>query len=344
MLSTSYTNLDRRTDSLTAVESLRWSQPYTQQATRIQHPCSDPIVHPFGQPRRRDANASWATHARSMRDLDVSYDPQQRILWQFMNPRERACFTPELIEEISRTLGLVEELSRDADKGEDPAVAYLVLSSRIPGIFNLGGHLPLFMRLIEDRDREGLRSYAHSCINEQYRWAINMNLPLCTIAVVQGDALGGGFEAALAHDLIIAERSAKFGLPEVLFNLFPGMGAYTFLSRKLDGARAEKMILSGKIYSADELYEMGVVDRVVDDGAGVEAVHDLIREQARAARTWRAVFRARQIVNPVTRKEMMDVTDLWVDMAMSLAPKDLRRMKHLATAQDRRWAKIKSAA
>jgi hypothetical protein len=41
---------------------------------------------------------------------------------------------------------------------------------------------------------------------------------------------------------------------------------------------------------------------------------------------------------------MMDVTDLWVDMAMSLAPRDLRRMKHLATAQDRRWAKIKNAA
>ena len=52
-----------------------------------------------------------------------------------------------------------------------------------------------------------------------------LNLPMVTIALVQGDALGGGFECALAHDLIIAERSAKLGLPEVLVNLFPGIGA-----------------------------------------------------------------------------------------------------------------------
>lgn len=344
MLSTSYNNVDTRTEPVLAPAPVRWSQPYTQHDHGVRHLSSRPNIHAVGQPCNKDVNGACVAHARSLRDLEVSYDAKQRILWQFMNPRERACFTPELIDEISRTLTLAEDLSREADTSGDPAIDYLVLSSRVPGIFNLGGHLPLFMRLIEDQNKEALRAYAHSCVNEQYRWAINLDLPICTIAVVQGDALGGGFEAALAHDLIIAERSANFGLPEVLFNLFPGMGAYTFLSRKLDSARAEKMILSGKVYSADELYEMGVVNRVVDDGKGVEAVHDLIREQERTAQTWRAVFRARQIVNPVTRQEMMDITDMWVDMAMNLAPKDLRRMRHLAVAQDRRWAKIRSAA
>lgn len=344
MLSTSYTNAVKRTDAFTAFETLHWSQPYIRRSSEIKQPSSQPVIRALGQPRPADPEASWLAHASALKDLEVSYDPHKRILWQFMNPSERPSFTPELMDEISRTLDFVEEMSGDANDGRDPPISYLVLGSRMPGIFNLGGHLPLFMRLIEERNREGLRDYAHVCINGQYRWAVNLDRPLCTIAVVQGDALGGGFEAALAHDLIIAERSAKFGLPEVLFNLFPGMGAYTFLSRKLDCARAEKMILSGKIYTAEELFEMGVVDRLVDDGRGVEAVHDLIQEQERAARTWRAVFRARQIVNPVTRRELMDVTDLWVDMAMSLAPRDLRRMKHLATAQDRRWAKIKTAA
>ena len=52
--------------------------------------------------------------------------------------------------------------------------------------------------------------------------------PLITIALVQGDALGGGFECALSFDVLIAERSAKMGLPEVLFNLFPGMELTAF--------------------------------------------------------------------------------------------------------------------
>lgn len=344
MLSTSYTKAANGTDVLTAFETLRWSQPYTNRTCEVKQPSNQTVIRALGHPRPAAPEISWLAHAESLRELEVSYDPEKRIFWQFMNPRERPSFTPELMDEISRTLDLVEVMSGGSCNDQEPAISYLVLGSRMPGIFNLGGHLPLFMRLIEDRNREGLREYAHVCINGQYRWAVNLDRPLCTIAVVQGDALGGGFEAALAHDLIIAERSAKFGLPEVLFNLFPGMGAYSFLSRKLDSARAEKMILSGKVYTAEELLEMGVVDRVVDDGAGIEAVHDLIQEQERAARTWRAVFRARQIVNPVTRRELMDVTDLWVDMALTLSPRDLRRMKHLATAQDRRWAKIGTAA
>ena len=58
----------------------------------------------------------------------------------------------------------------------------------------------------------------------------SFNLPFTTISLVQGDALGGGFEAALCGDIIIAEKQARFGFPEVLFNLFPGMGAYNSCS------------------------------------------------------------------------------------------------------------------
>src|SRR3712207_4090014 len=103
-----------------------------------------------------------------------------------------------------------------------------------------------------------------------------MDLPVITVALVQGDALGGGFECALAHDLIVAERSAKFGLPEVLFNLFPGMGAYSFLSRRIGRQAAERMILSGRVHTAEELHEMGLVDVLAPDGEGEEAVLDFV--------------------------------------------------------------------
>jgi DSF synthase len=289
-------------------------------------------------PHRNMARPAWLAPANELEEVELTYDSEKRILWQYMMPNGRASFTPGLIRDLSTVIDMVEGVCAESGE-EDPEISYLVLGSHVPGMFNLGGHLPLFMQLIDQKDREGLRRYAHACVEGQYRWAANHNLPVCTIALVQGDALGGGFEAALAHNVIIAERSAKFGLPEVLFNLFPGMGAYSFLSRRLDAARAERMIMSGRVYSAEELHDMGIIDKIADDGRGIEAVYDFIRERQRTCWTSRAVIKARQIVNPITREELLDITDLWVETALKLSQSDLRRMKHLAIAQDRRWAK-----
>ena len=65
------------------------------------------------------------------------------------------------------------------------------------------------------------------------------------------------------------------GLPEILFNLFPGMGAYSLLARRLGMKKAEEMILSGKIFEARELHEMGVVDMIVPSGEGERGRADL---------------------------------------------------------------------
>jgi DSF synthase len=252
-----------------------------------------------------------------------------------MRPKGRPSFTPGLLRDMTRTLDCVEAAFAAAPDHKTD-IAFLVLTSLIPGIFNLGGDLPHFIRAIERQDREQLTWYARVCAVGQYRRAIGMNLPICTVALVQGDALGGGFEAALAHDVIIAERSANFGLPEVLFNLFPGMGAYSFLVRRVEPARAERIILSGRIWSAMELYDLGIVDRLADDGAGVEAVHDFVDEFERAAPARRALLKARRIVNPVALHELTEIADLWVEAALQLGSSDLRRMRHLARAQDKR--------
>ena len=70
-----------------------------------------------------------------------------------------------------------------------------------------------------------------------HRNMLGLGLPLITIALVQGEALGGGFESILSFDVVIAERDARFGLPEAMFGLFPGMGAHSFLSRRLGSAQ-----------------------------------------------------------------------------------------------------------
>lgn len=292
--------------------------------------------------------AEFPASSADVFDLDnlrVTFDRTQRILWWAMRPRRRPSFTSELLADMKLVIDALEALfaGRNEDEGEDePGVAHLVLSSLMPGIFNLGGDLSLFLDLIERRDRAALTRYAHHCAEGQHRIASNFDLPISTVALVQGDALGGGFEAALANDVIIAERSAKFGLPEVLFNLFPGMGAYSFLARRIGAVEAERMILSGRIYSADELAATGVVDAVVDDGAGAAAVYDHVAAFQRIGPARQAVLQARRIVNPVTREELIRIADVWVETALMLSSRDLRRMRHLAIAQDRRWATLQS--
>jgi DSF synthase len=145
-----------------------------------------------------------------------------------------------------------------------------VLASGMPGVFNLGGDLELFKQLIGAHDRAGLQRYGRACIDVLYRNYIAHELPLTTVSLVQGECLGGGFEAALSSDVIVAEKGARFGFPEILFNLFPGMGAYSFLDRKIGQRGAEEIISSGKIYSAEEMQALGVVDAVAEDGQGVD--------------------------------------------------------------------------
>jgi DSF synthase len=135
--------------------------------------------------------------------------------------------------------------------------------------------------------------------------------------------------------VIVAERSARLGLPEVLFNLFPGMGAYNYLSRRLTPAAAERMILSGKVHTAQELYELGLVDVLAEDGEGIAVVRQHVRELDRHHASRRAMRHVCNAVNPITRDELIRVTDIWVEAALGLSEDDLRRMRRLAAAQNR---------
>lgn len=268
--------------------------------------------------------------------LDIAAERDGVIYWAFMRPHSRPCFTTELLVDVRRMQRAVREEYARRQQSGDPQLKYVVLGSHVPGVYNLGGDLALFNACIKAGDREALQRYAKLCIEVVYDAAVNLSLPVITVALVQGDALGGGFEAALACNMIIAERSAKFGLPEILFNLFPGMGAYNLLSRRIGTALAEKIILSGRVYSADEMHEMGLVDLVADDGLGEGAVMDYVNGNCRRHRAERAVYHARQLVNPVRLPDLEALAEIWVETALGLGELDLRRIERLATAQQRR--------
>ena len=207
-----------------------------------------------------------------------------------------------------------------------------------------GYYLALFLLLIRTRDRDALLHYARLCIDNIYPRIRNYFCPtLTTISLVQGDALGGGFEMALCGDVIVAEESAMLGLPEILFNLFPGMGAYSLLARRTSPRVAEELILSGKLLPAAKLHEMGIVDVLARNGEGEAAVQNWIARNARRRSGFQAVMRVRQQVNPITRDELDAIADTWVDCALRLEDRDLRMMGRVVRAQQERMEAASAA-
>jgi len=272
---------------------------------------------------------------RPYKEMSVRYDRNQEALWGYFKPAQRPCFSPVILKEAKAIMLDIIQYFESGEDRENYPIRYVILASQTPGVFNLGGDLELFIDLIKRRDRDSLLDYATDCIDICHMFFTNLGLPLTTISYVEGSALGGGFESAMSGNVLVAEKHSQMGLPEIRFNLFPGMGAYSFLARKLGVVKAEEMITSGKIYNGIELYDIGVIDVLADSGKGYQAVDDFIRKHRRAANGLRAIQAVRQLYNPVTYKELMNIAQVWVDAALNLEEKDLRTMARLVVAQNR---------
>ena len=144
---------------------------------------------------------------------------------------------------------------------------------------------------------------------------------------------GGGFEAALAADYLIAEEQSTFGFPEIMFGLFPCTGAMSLLLRRVPVCQAQRMMTSGKVYSASELLQMGLIDEVCAAGDGVAAVERYIARHSRQRAARLTVRRAMERVAPLDMAELLQVVDDWVDLALALTPSELRMMDMLIRMQ-----------
>jgi DSF synthase len=139
----------------------------------------------------------------------------------------------------------------------------------------------------------------------------------------------------------MAEEGAKLGVPEVSFNSFPGMGAVSLLSRRVGAAKAEAIIASGHVYSAREMYVLGVVDFLAPTGHGADNAREWMGEGGETRFQRRlALTQARRRFFPVSRQELLDITDLWVSCCLNVTPADLRHMDRLIGAQRRMTASV----
>ena len=232
-------------------------------------------------------------------------------------------------------MGEMHQLIRDINANPG-LIKHYVMSSDVAGVFNFGGDLSLFVLLIRARDVDSLKLYGRRCVDLVW-WLENVpSLGIHTTVLVQGDTLGGGLESVLPFHRIIFERSAQAGFPEVLFNLYPGMGAWNFTLRKAGFAVANEMILSGRLYNADQLFRRGLVDLVVDDGEGEAAIEHVIASVHPRLRGTLAALQARRLASPITYESLIAIVDQWSETAMGLTDRDLRLMERLARAQVRK--------
>jgi DSF synthase len=274
-----------------------------------------------------------------LEQLEVSWDDPTGTLWTFMRPRGRPSYNLDLLEDFHAwQRGIVA-----AFENRPNDLRFLLLGSRTPGVFNLGGDLDLFAAKIRDRDRQALVAYGESCVRILHRNMNCLGLPMVTIGLAQGDALGGGFESLLSFNVIIAERDARFGFPENIFGLFPGMGAYSLVARRVGAAFAEEMMLSGRIYTAEEMKDAGLVHILAEPGQGAAEARDYIQRSKRRHTGSRSIYQIGREVNPIPLAELDRIVQVWADACLELRDRDLKVMHRLVSAQDRLQAAPQAA-
>lgn len=266
--------------------------------------------------------------SRPYRYIRLEWTSERSVL------RVRTCVKPIQCYSLAAMAELQQMLDDiTANRG---LVRHFVMTSDVPRVFNFGGDLALFVLLVRARDIESLKLYGRRCVDLVWWMENAADHDVHTTVLVQGDTLGGGLESVLPFHRVIFERSTQAGFPEVLFNLFPGMGAWNFTIRKAGFSVANEMILSGQLYTAEQLQAYGLVDLVVEDGQGEAALEQVIRTVDPRLRGTLAALRAQRLAAPITYESLIAIVEQWAETAMTLTERDLRLMERLARAQARK--------
>jgi enoyl-CoA hydratase/carnithine racemase len=136
--------------------------------------------------------------------------------------------------------------------------------------------------------------------------------PLTTIAAVHGVTFGGGFELALACDLIIADKTARFCFPELRLGLIPGFGGIPRLKRDVGNAVVRDLLLTGRSFNASKAQQVGLVSQVVAEGEALRAARATAAQLAKFDRHTAAT--AKQFIKPIPYEELRREIDIFCEL------------------------------
>lgn len=253
---------------------------------------------------------------------NVKIESGNDILWLKVGSESELHYSYQTICDLQRSIKLIEE------KVKEEKLNNIVLLSANNKVWNMGGDLELFCNCIKTNNKTLLIDYAYKCIESVH--AINNAFfsDAIVTAVVQGNAFGGGFECALSGHYIIAEEQVRFSFPEILFGTFPGMGAYSFLTRKVGYAKAKEMIGSKDKWTSAQLQEYGLVTHTCRQGTGIETALEKI-----AGNELCQPDRFSRSCTIVPLRELRKIVDLWLENVMSLNSSKIDFMMRIVDAQ-----------
>jgi len=225
---------------------------------------------------------------------------------------ELALHRPPCNEIGSVALGELEKFVGSLDDLEHQA-SVLIIHSQLQCGFSAGADL----RELYERSQAMEKSAAIRGVRdflERIHHVLNRidESPLTTIAAVHGVVFGGGFELALACDLMIADKMVRFCFPELRLGLIPGFGGIPRLKRDLGNAVVRDLLLTGRSFNATKAQQIGLVSQVVAEGESLRAARATSVQLAKFDRHTAAT--AKKFIKPVPHDELRQEIDLFCEL------------------------------
>jgi enoyl-CoA hydratase len=237
----------------------------------------------------------------------------QALSWELRDGAVELALHREPCNEIgSLSLDELEKFVHDLDDFQDEAHA-LIIYSELKSGFCAGADLRELYRRSQELERKqaahGVRDYL-----KRIHRVLNMidASPLTTIAAVHGVTFGGGFELALACDLIVADKMARFCFPELRLGLIPGFGGIPRLKRDLGNAVVRDLLLTGRSFNATRLQQIGLVSQVVGEGESLRVARATAAQLGKFDR--RTAIAAKKFIKPIPYEELQLEIDLFCEL------------------------------
>jgi enoyl-CoA hydratase len=232
----------------------------------------------------------------------------------------------------SASLQELENFAADLQRIQESAHA-LVIYSKLKSGFCAGADLRELYHRSQAMDKasalRGVRDFL-----ERIHRVLNLidAAPLTTIAAVHGVTFGGGFELALACDLIIADKMARFCFPELRLGLIPGFGGIPRLKRDLGNAVVRDLLLTGRSFNVVKAQQIGLVSQVVGEGESLLAARATAAQLGKFDRA--TATAAKRFIKPVPHDELRQEIDLFCELfARSAVQAGLRKFIESTDAQ-----------
>jgi enoyl-CoA hydratase len=237
----------------------------------------------------------------------------QNLSWEFKGGIiELALHRAPCNELGSVSLGELEQFVSALERLENTAHA-LIIYSQVKAGFCAGADLrELYQHsstLETAQAVQGVRDFL-----ERIHRALNRidASPLTTVAAVHGVTFGGGLELALACDLIIADKTARFAFPELRLGLIPGFGGIPRLKRDVGNAVIRDLLLTGRSFNATKAQQTGLVSQVVGEGESLRAARATAAQLGKFDRPTAAA--AKQFIKPIPYEELEREIDIFCDL------------------------------